>query len=114
MRPYDQDGESHLARKEREAKEAEVARRRAEYAEIELRRACIAVAKTPEGRLILRDLADDESAVRAVRDAQGKATDYIMIGHARSASFLRERLKEILPRDLYLEIIYPKEEKENA
>ncbi|MCD8350078.1 MAG: hypothetical protein LUC93_05630 [Planctomycetaceae bacterium] len=104
------DRENHIIRRERERKEDQEATRREAAREAELRRCYRAVAATPEGRLILREYANDDMAAMAAIQFKGNAQDSFSLGRSYQALRTREILKAVLPRELYLEIIYPQEE----
>ena len=101
--------ENHLERKERERREEEAQTRRAAIRDAELRRCYKAVAATPEGRTILREYANDDMVAMAAIQFKGNSQDSFALGRSYQALKAREILKEVLPRDTYLEIIYPQE-----
>lgn len=102
--------ENHIERKLRERREGEERDRLAAARDAEIRRCYKAVAATPEGRTILHEYADDDIAAMAAIQFKGNSQDSFALGRSYQALKTREILKEVLPRDVYLEIIYPKEE----
>ena len=109
----DQERESYIKRKQREEREAVEEQQRLAFREHELRRCYAAIAATPEGRTILGEYASDDLAAMATTEFKGNAQDSFRLGRAYQAQKTREILKAVLPREIYLEIIYPKE-KENG
>lgn len=114
MRPCEDGRENHFARKEREERERTEEKRRFDNHMHELRRACLSVAATPEGRFVLAEFVHDDIAAIATMSFAGNSRDAFNLGRAYQALKTREVLKDILPRETYLEIIYPKEEKNHA
>lgn len=104
------DRENHIERKVREREEEEQQARLAAVRDAELRRCYRTVAATPEGRMILREYANDDFAAMAAIQFKGNSQDSFSLGRSYQALKTREILKEVLPRDIYLEIIYPQEE----
>lgn len=102
--------ENHIERKVRERREEEEQVRLAAARDTELRRCYKAVAATPEGRTILREYANDDFAAMAAIQFKGNSQDSFSLGRSYQALKTREILKEVLPRDVYLEVIYPQEE----
>lgn len=69
-----------------------------------------AVADTVPGRRVLAWLLAKEKD--AGRDFRGNSQDAYRLGRRHVGDELEELLKGILPRDVFLEIIFPKKEKE--
>ncbi len=103
------DRENHLERKERERRETEEQARQDAIRDAELRRCYRAVAATPEGRTILHEYANDDMAAMAAIHFKGNSQDSFSLGRSYQALRTREILKAVLPRDQFLEIIYPQE-----
>ena len=102
--------ENYIERKARERRdEAEQVRLDAAR-DAELRRCYKAVAATPEGRAILHEYANDDIAAMAAIQFKGNSQDSFSLGRTYQALKTREILKEVLAREVYLEIIYPTEE----
>ncbi len=91
----------------------QTAKRNEEQAYIELVDAYRKVADTKEGRLILSKFANDEFAAMASLGFKGNSMDSFNLGRACQSYLTRKILKDVLPRELYLEIIYPAEKENN-
>ena len=96
-------------RREREEAERVEQERIKQMHDASLRRAYIAVASTPEGRTVLAEWVNDYTAALASIQYKGNSQDSYNLGRAYQAEEIRKTLQQVLPRELYLEIIYPKE-----
>ncbi len=101
--------EHPLDRREREKREQEEAERIKRMHDARLRDAYIAVASTPAGRTILAEWVNDYTAALASVEYKGNARDSYNLGRAYQAEEIRKTLQQVLPREMFLEIIYPKE-----
>lgn len=66
------------------------------------------VAKIPEGRRLLHWLITN--ARKGTRGASGDWRDYYNLGRRDAAEALDDVLRVIMPREMYLEILYPVKE----
>ncbi len=108
MRP--RDAIEHPAdRREREEAERARLERAKDIHDRTLRKAYAAVASTPEGRIVLREWIRDFTAAMASAQFRGNSQDFYNLGRAYQAEEIRKTLQQVLPREMFLEIMYPKE-----
>ena len=78
-----------------------------ENVEVERRRKdLLALAKTPEGKRILLWLITKERS----KPFQGNSRDGYDMGRRHIGDEMEEMIKGILPRELFIELMYPKKE----
>ncbi|MCD8349617.1 MAG: hypothetical protein LUC93_03300 [Planctomycetaceae bacterium] len=83
----------------------------AAYAVKQLPNDARAVASTPEGRRLLHWMISNVKT--ATVGCLGDRRDYYNLGRREAAEALDGTLRLILPRDTYIEIIYPQQEETN-